>query len=122
MLNKILIPFVSCLAVIAGQALTALADDPSSTQQFPMKKFSELQQQGNFNEALDLSKEYFEQERPEKCRNIFDILQQTINCMSRVNRIAEADEFLENVVEKFPNDSRTLQAAGKIYGEDFLPI
>ena len=120
MLNKILIPFVSCLAVIAGQALTALADDTSSSQQFPMKKFTELQQQGNFNEALDLSKQYFEQESPEKCRNIFDILQQTINCMSRVNRIAEADDFLENVVAKFPQDSRTLQAVGKIYGEGFL--
>ena len=58
MLNKILIPFVSCLAIFAGQAFTALADD-SSTQKFPMEKFSELQQQGNFNEALDLSKEYF---------------------------------------------------------------
>ena len=119
MLKKILIPFVSCLALIAGQTITAFADDSSSTQPFPMKKFSELQQQGNFDEALDLSKEYFEQESPEKCRNIFEILQQTINCMNRVNRIAEADEFLENVVAKFPQDSRTLQAAGKIYGEGF---
>ncbi|MBR0236547.1 MAG: alpha-2-macroglobulin [Thermoguttaceae bacterium] len=120
MLKKILFSFVFCLAVVAWQTFTAAADEPSETIAFPMEKFSQLQQQGNFNEALDLAKEYFGQQTPEKCKNIFEILQQTINCMNRVNRIAEADDFLETVVAKFPNDSRTLQAVGKIYGEGFL--
>ena len=104
MLKKILFSFVFCLAAVAGQTFTAAADEPSKTIAFPMEKFSQLQQQGNFNEALDLAKEYFGQQTPEKCKNIFEILQQTINCMNRVNRIAEADDFLETVVAKFPND------------------
>lgn len=96
------------LAAFIGLTGVSLAGD------FNYDGFHKLYSDGNYQEALDFANEYYSQDAPTN-KKLSETLNGVVNCMNRTRRIHEIDAFLENLVSKFPEDSRALNAIAQTY-------